>query len=165
MLLFLVLALLLVPIPAASEDGVFAHQLSFEDLDGETVTMASLLEEGPVIVDFWATWCGPCKRAMPAWAKVADQYAEQGVRLVPVSWDHERMYPRITKWFEDQEFEFTSLVDPDKAAGRALGVVSLPTTFLIASDGRVVFSHAGYAQGDERLLESELRKLLQLGDE
>jgi thiol-disulfide isomerase/thioredoxin len=165
MLLFALLALLLVPASALAEEGVFAHQISFESLDGEKVTMASLLEDGPVIVDFWATWCGPCKRAMPAWAKVAEQYAEQGVRLVPVSWDHERMYPRITDWFDDQGFEFTSLVDPDKAAGRALGVVSLPTTFLVGPDGRVVFSHAGYAQGDERLLESELRKLLGLGDE
>ena len=75
MLLFVALALLLLPTSVTAEDGVFAHQLSFEDLDGETVTMASLLEEGPVIVDFWATWCGPCKRAMPAWAKVAEQYA------------------------------------------------------------------------------------------
>jgi hypothetical protein len=75
------------------------------------------------------------------------------------------MYSRITKWFDDQGFEFSSLVDPEKSGGRALGVVSLPTTFLVAPDGKVVFSHVGYAQGDERRLESELRKVLDLGDE
>jgi thiol-disulfide isomerase/thioredoxin len=162
---FVVLALLFVPVTSVAEEGVFANELSFEDLDGETVALESLLADGPVILDFWATWCGPCKLAMPAWAKLAEEYAEQGVQLVPVSWDHERMYSRITDWFEKQGFEFSSLVDPDKAGGRALGVVSLPTTYLIAPDGKVVFSHVGYAQGDERLLESELRKVLDLDDE
>jgi thiol-disulfide isomerase/thioredoxin len=157
--------MLLVPVAATAEEGVFASKLSFEDLSGETVTVASLIEDGPVILDFWATWCGPCKLAMPAWATLADEYAGHGVRLVPVSWDHERMYPRITEWFDKQGFEFSSLVDPGKSGGRALGVVSLPTTFLVAPDGKVVFSHVGYAQGDERLLESELRKVLELGDE
>lgn len=158
----LLIALLLLPATAVAEEGIYASELSFADLDGEKIGMESLLESGPVILDFWATWCGPCKLAMPAWAELADEYAEQGVRLVPVSWDHPRMYPRITDWFTEQGFDFSSLVDPDKAGGRALGVVSLPTTFLVAPDGRVVFRHVGYAQGDERLLESELRKVLGL---
>jgi cytochrome c biogenesis protein CcmG/thiol:disulfide interchange protein DsbE len=161
----LLLSLLALPASGLADDGVFVNTLSFDDLQGDKVALESLLEEGPVILDFWATWCGPCKLAMPAWANLADEYSEHGVRLVPVSWDHPRMYPRVTAWFEDQGFQFESLVDPDKKAGRALGVVSLPTTFLIAGDGRVVFSHVGFAQGDEKLLESELRKVLDLGDD
>ena len=165
--MFRVLALLLLVIPATAvaEDGVYANELSFTDLSGENIPVSTLLEDGPVILDFWATWCGPCKLAMPAWAKLADEYAEHGVQLVPVSWDQARMYPRIITWFEEQNFEFTSLVDPEKSGGRALGVVSLPTTFLVAPDGKIVFRHVGYAQGDERLLESELRKVLDLDDE
>jgi len=165
MALVLALVLLLAPVATQADEGVYASKLSFENLAGETVSCASLLEQGPIILDFWATWCGPCKRAMPAWAALAEKYAEHGVRIVPVSWDHERMYPRITDWFDQQGFQFSSLVDPGKVAGRALGVVSLPTTYLIAPDGKVVFQHVGYAQGDERLLESELRKVLGLGTE
>ena len=165
MALVFIIALLLVPMTSIADEGVFANEISFQDLSGETVALESMLAEGPVILDFWATWCGPCKLAMPAWSRLTDEYAEHGVQLVPVSWDHERMYPRITSWFDKQGFDFSSLVDPGKTGGRALGVVSLPTTYLIAPDGKVVFSHVGYAQGDERLLESELRKVLDLGDE
>jgi len=56
-------------------------------------------------------------------------------------------------------------VDPEHESGLALGVVSLPTTFLISPDGDILLSHVGYADGDERLLESELRKVLDLDDE
>ena len=157
--------LVLLPVLAAAEDGLDASTLSFADLAGDEVQLADLLEDGPVILDFWATWCGPCKRAMPAWAKLAGEYAEQGVRLVPVSWDHPRMYDRITTYFEKQGFEFSSLVDPEHESGLALGVVSLPTTFLISPDGEIILSHVGYADGDERLLESELRNVLDLDDE
>lgn len=165
MVRILALLLLLVPQLAAAGEGVFANKLDLKDLEGETVHMEDLLKDGPVILDFWATWCGPCKLAMPAWARLVDEYADQGVRLVPVSWDRPNMYPRVKDWFAQQEFGFDSLTDPDKRAGRALGVVSLPTTFLIAQDGQVVFKHVGYAQGDEKLLESVLRKVLGLKDE
>lgn len=161
----LLMILLLLPATTWAEEGVFANELSFADLDGNEVGMAELLEDGPAILDFWATWCGPCKLAMPAWAELAGRYADRGVQLVPVSWDNPKMYPRVRSWIEEQGFTFRSLVDPGKTSGRALGVVSLPTTFLVAPDGRIVFSHVGYAQGDEKLLESELRKVLGLRDE
>jgi thiol-disulfide isomerase/thioredoxin len=157
--------LVLVPAFASAGDDVDAGALIFADLAGNEVRVEEFLEDGPIILDFWATWCGPCKRAMPAWAGLADEYAEHGVRLVPVSWDHPRMYDRITAYFEKQGFDFSSLVDPEHESGIALGVVSLPTTFLISGDGDILLRHVGYADGDERLLESELRKVLDLDDD
>ena len=161
----LAMLLVLAPVLASSKDEVDVSALRFADLAGNEVSVETLVEDGPIILDFWATWCGPCKRAMPAWARLADAYAEDGVRLVPVSWDHPRMYDRITTYFEKQGFEFPSLVDPEHESGNALGVVSLPTTFLISADGNILVRHVGYADGDERLLESELRKALGLDDD
>ena len=165
MVRLIAILLVLMPACASAEDKLDVGALVFSDLAGNEVSVEKLLEDGPIILDFWATWCGPCKRAMPAWAGLANEYAEHGVRLVPVSWDHPRMYDRISTYFEKQGFEFSSLVDPEHESGDALGVVSLPTTFLISADGDIVLRHAGYADGDERLLESELRKVLDLDDD
>lgn len=131
-------------------------------LDGAKLRLADALVEGPVILDFWATWCAPCKLAMPAYAALAARYAEQGVRLWAVSWDDPRMYDRIAPYFERAGFTFPALLDAEKKVGRGLGVMNLPTTFLIAPDGSIAWEHVGYAAGDEKELESALRGVLGL---
>lgn len=131
-------------------------------LDGRTLHLADALIEGPVILDFWATWCAPCKIAMPAYSALADRYAEHGVQLWAVSWDHPRMHDRIAPYFERAGFTFPALLDAEKEVGRGLGVVNLPTTFLIAPDGTIAWRHIGFAAGDELDLEKALRTVLAL---
>lgn len=133
-----------------------------ETITGETLRLSEALKKGPVILDFWATWCAPCKRAMPRWAQLQERYAEHGVQLWAVSWDHPRMHSRIAPYFESKGFDFPALLDTDHAVGTRLGVINLPTTFLVSQDGRLIWRHVGFADGDERALETELRRLLAL---
>ncbi|HKK71430.1 MAG TPA: TlpA disulfide reductase family protein [Candidatus Krumholzibacteria bacterium] len=146
----------------ATEDTatVTPSELVFVDLDGGEHRLADALERGPVILDFWATWCAPCKKAMPAYDALRAEYADRGVQLWAVSWDSERMVDRIEPWFEDKGFTFPALRDPDRAGGEALGVRVLPTTFLIAPDGTIAWRHQGYADGDERDLEDAVLRVL-----
>lgn len=146
------------PRPQLSDELDFA----LTALDGTELRLADALVEGPVILDFWATWCAPCKLAMPAYAAVAGRYVEQGVKLWAVSWDDPRMHDRIAPYFERAGFTFPALLDSDKKVGRGLGVMNLPTTFLIAPDGSIAWEHVGYAVGDEKELESALRAVLGL---
>jgi thiol-disulfide isomerase/thioredoxin len=137
-----------------------ASDLVFVDLEGDEMRLADALERGPVILDFWATWCAPCKKAMPAYDALRAEYADRGVQLWAVSWDSERMVDRIEPWFEEKGFTFPALRDPDRAGGEALGVRVLPTTFLVAPDGRIAWRHQGYADGDERDLEDAIVAVL-----
>jgi cytochrome c biogenesis protein CcmG/thiol:disulfide interchange protein DsbE len=139
-----------------------AHDFRVRTAEGGSFALADALEEGPVILDFWATWCAPCKIALPRWEALAERYAEHGVQLVAVSQDDPRSQPKILPYMRSQGFDFPALLDGDKQVGRKFRVTNLPTTFLIAADGTIVSHHVGYREGDERIVEAELRRLLDL---
>jgi len=145
---------------SAADTTAQVRALVFPDLEGTDHALADALENGPVILDFWATWCAPCKKAMPAYAALQKKYADEGLQLWAVSWDRGKATAKIPGYFETKGFEFPALLDPDQEHGRALGVRMLPTTFLIAPDGSIAWKHTGYASGDEVELEQMVRTLL-----
>lgn len=157
-----VLALLLVAAPAVADDLGRAHDFRLRTADGKTMTLEQVLADGPVLLDFWATWCAPCKVALPRWDALAKKYAEHGVRLITISQDDPRSQPKILPYMRSQGFDFPALLDGDKQVGRRYRVSKLPTTFLIAADGTIVSHHVGYREGDEHEVEAELRALLEL---
>lgn len=129
---------------------------------GGKVRLSEALEKGPVILDFWATWCAPCKRAMPVYAELVDTFGEHGLQLLPVSLDNERAQSKIGPWFEERGFEFPSLLDPDREVAQQFNVLSLPTMFLLDSDGRLVTWHVGFRPDMREELEREIRGLVGL---
>ena len=155
-------ALVLMASTAFADDLGQAHSFRLRAAAGGTMTLEQALEEGPILLDFWATWCAPCKVALPRWAGLAERYTEHGVRLITVSQDDPRSQPKILPYLRGQGFDFPALLDGDKQVGRRYGVTSLPTTFLIARDGTIVSRHVGYREGDEHEVEEELRALLGL---
>lgn len=148
------------PEVATDRTAIDPADFVFTDLQGEPMPLADALADGPVLVDFWATWCTPCKIAMPAYAALERAYADRGFELWAVSWDDDRMADRIAPYMEKNGFTFPALRDPDRKLGQSLGVRALPTSFLIAPDGTIVWQHTGFAQGDERELETVLVALL-----
>jgi thiol-disulfide isomerase/thioredoxin len=144
------------------EDLGKAHDFRLRTADGKTFVLSEALEKGPVLLDFWATWCAPCKVAMPRWAALAERYADHGVQLVAVSQDDPRSQPKILPYMRSQGFDFPALLDGEKQVGRKYRVNNLPTTFLIGADGTIVTHHVGYREGDEHAVEAVLRELLEL---
>jgi thiol-disulfide isomerase/thioredoxin len=161
----LALILLLAGPVHALEDLGKAHDFRLRTADGKTFVLSEALENGPVLLDFWATWCAPCKVAMPRWAALAERYAEHGVQLVTVSQDDPRSQPKILPYMRSQGFEFPALLDGEKQVGRKYRVSNVPTTFLIGTDGTIVTHHVGYREGDEHAVEAILLELLALEPE
>lgn len=127
---------------------------------GGKMTLSEVWKEGPVVVDFWATWCAPCKRALPRYQAIYDKYREQGLSILAVSQDDPRSQAKIGAFFKSQKLTFPALLDGDKKAGRLFGVQTLPVTIVISQEGRVVAVHNGYRDGDERVLERQIVELL-----
>jgi thiol-disulfide isomerase/thioredoxin len=145
--------------------GARAADFNLKTLQGESTRLRDALEKGPVLLDFWATWCAPCKKAMPFYDELVARYAEHGVQLLSVNQDDERMQKRIAPYFESKGFTFPALLDPKKEIATEYGVNVLPTSFLIAADGTIAARHVGFRLGDEKVLERELRAVLGLEPE
>lgn len=161
-----ILALLLLAVPAIAEEAKEtlgkAPDFQLEIYGGGEFTLSEALKDGPILIDFWATWCGPCRKAMPHYQSLLDKFAEHGLQVFAISQDNARGQSKIGAYFRKQELTFPSLLDADKQVGRKFGVRTLPVSFLIAQDGQIVARHIGFFDGDEKILADEIRELLDI---
>jgi thiol-disulfide isomerase/thioredoxin len=134
-----------------------------QTLDGKSVDIKELLTAGkPVIINFWATWCGPCKSELTAINEVyADWVEETGVTLIAVSIDDSRTMSRVKPYVDTQAWEYEVVLDPNGDLKRAMNVGNPPFTYLVDGNGNIVYKHTGYAPGDEEELHKKLLELKQ----
>jgi cytochrome c biogenesis protein CcmG/thiol:disulfide interchange protein DsbE len=134
--------------------------VALKDMDGKSVNTASLGFEGPVVISFWATWCSPCKRELNTIHDLYEDWqSETGVNLVAVSIDDTKTAAQVPTYVNGKMWDYLVLMDPNGDFKRAMGVNNVPHTFLIDSDGNIVYSHNNYAPGDEEKLYEEIKKI------
>ncbi len=142
-----------------------ARPINLTSLNGERYELKSLLKKGPVLVDFWATWCKPCKEYFPHLERMYEEYGAEGLSIIGVNEDGPRNKRKIRSFLHSMNISFPTLIDETAEVMSDYGVYSLPTWFLIGEDGYIVKIHKGYIKGDEILLENEIRSLLLYPDE
>lgn len=145
------LALLLAPAVLAQSR---VPSVTLQALDGKKVDTRTWSNDGkPMIINFWATWCAPCKRELTA---IADKYdtwrKETGVKLIAVSIDDARSMARVAPYVNGQDWDYEFYLDPNGDLKRALNVNNIPHTFLVNGKGEIVYQHNNYEPGDENEL-------------
>ncbi len=111
-----------------------------------------------VLVNFWASWCGPCRQEMPHLNRLYDKYRASGFTLLGVNIDDD---PRkATGTAAQWGLKFPVLLDADKAVSKLYDLGSMPATVLIDRDGKVRFLHRGYREGMEESYEKQIRELV-----
>ncbi|MBI4343116.1 MAG: TlpA family protein disulfide reductase [Candidatus Omnitrophica bacterium] len=133
-----------------------APDFALQQLDGGTVKLSEL--RGRVIVmEFWATWCGPCRFSLPSLEVMHKRYRDRGVAILLLNQDEPA--DAVRKWL-GKRFTAPILLDAGSEVARRYNVQAIPRLFVINREGRVVYEHAGYGGGLERNLTLILDQLL-----
>jgi len=111
-----------------------------------------------VMLNFWATWCGPCRQEMPQLNRLYEKYRASGFVLFGVNVDEDVRNAAGTS--SRLGLRFPVLLDTDKKVSRLYDLSTMPSTVLIDRDGRVRYIHLGYKDGYEQTYENQIRELL-----
>jgi thiol-disulfide isomerase/thioredoxin len=138
--------------------------VELSDINGNKVNVSELGKHGhPVVLSFWATWCVPCKKELSNLADLYDEWKEKyHVEIVAISIDDSRSTTKVKPYVEGQRWEYLVLLDINQELKRSLNIQSVPFTVLTDANGKIVYTHSGYVEGDEYVLEEELQKVAKL---
>ncbi len=145
------------PTPATDADRRFitgnvkAPDFTLDGIDGQPLSLHDLRGHY-VLLDFWATWCGPCRIEMPRLEDLQEKYADRGLEVVGIN--SGEPLDRVRRFLERTGYNYTMLVDPRNEASRLYDTKYIPTLVVIDPDGEVRF----YASGDYS--ERDLRAVL-----
>lgn len=135
--------------------------VDLKTLDGKTFNTKEISNDGkPIVISFWATWCKPCVKELTAIAELYDDWKEEtGVKIIAVSIDDTRSMSRVAPFVNGKSWEYEVLLDPNSDLKKAMNIINVPHTVLIDGDGKIVWKHTGYAEGDEEELFEKIEKL------
>jgi peroxiredoxin len=137
--------------------ATLAPDFSLESLDGSTMRLSDLRGKA-VLLNFWATWCGPCKIEMPWFVDFQNQYASQGLQIVGVAMD-DASKEDISKFANDMGVNYPILIGKDSVGDQYGGVPALPETFVITRDGKIMDKIIGLRGKAE--IEDAIKKALE----
>jgi thiol-disulfide isomerase/thioredoxin len=134
-----------------------APQFSLANLEGKQVGLKDFTNK-VIVVDFWATWCGPCREEIPHLNKLYEDYRGKGFEIVGISMDTDDP-DSIKKFARDLRMEYTVVIGNDSVAQDFGGVMGLPTKFIIDRKGNIVKKFTGYNPSIIQEIEETIRQL------
>ncbi len=146
------------PGPEAELLGAEAPAFELTTLDGDTLKLEDLVGEKIIVLDFWATWCGPCVNALPIVTRVTAEFADQGVEFWALNQGEDA--ETIKAFLAEHELDLKVALDSTGEVAGTYGVQGIPTTVIIDLNGVVQAYHVGFGGDYEEALTAELEALL-----
>jgi cytochrome c biogenesis protein CcmG, thiol:disulfide interchange protein DsbE len=138
----------------AIEVGTPAPELTLPGLKQEVVL--SKLKGKVVYVDFWASWCGPCKQSFPFMNDLQAKYSAQGLEILAINVDAKQS--DATAFLAEVPAKFTVAFDSKGESAKRFGVKGMPSSYLIGRDGKLIAEHKGFKQEDKTELEARIKQ-------
>ena len=111
----------------------------------------------PILIDFWATWCPPCREELPHIQKIWSENRDRGLVVIPVTTDD---LNTVMQFRSEQNVDMPTYLDADNKMSRAFGISGLPTTLVISRDGKVLYSSIGYSSDSDAELDAAIAQAL-----
>jgi cytochrome c biogenesis protein CcmG/thiol:disulfide interchange protein DsbE len=141
--------------PKVAASGNLAPDFTLTDLDGRRLTLSDYRGK-VVLLDFWATWCGPCRTEIPHFVEMQNKYGPQGFQVIGISMDDDAK--PVRQFAEQYKLNYPVAVGDDNLADHFGGVLGLPVNFIIDRQGRI---HAKYLGAtDVSVFDSDVKDLL-----
>ena len=142
---------------AAAEPGTQAPGFTAKTFDGKEISLADY--RGKIVfVDFWASWCSPCRESLPMYDKLAADFGADDFAVIAVNLDETASDAR--KFIAQHPVRYTIVQNPQGDIPKAFGVSGMPSSYLIDRDGTIRQRHIGFSKKDVDMLRAEVTKLL-----
>lgn len=138
----------------AATSSATAPAFTLTDLNGSSVSLSDFRGK-VVILDFWATWCPPCKREIPDFIKLQSQYGSNGLQVVGIALDQP---DKVRSFAQQNGMNYPVLMGNDQIAALYGGIEGIPTTFIVDKNGDIVNRFVGFRPRED--FEAEINKLL-----
>ena len=162
---FVLVATIFSAMYADKQRDIMLPDLSVRLLDGKQVRLSALLEEGPLLVSFWATWCAPCKKEMRFLEEFHQKYNENSFRVLAISTDSPKSMSKVKSYIRAKKYTFLVGIDPNQEIAKKMNALLMPTTLILNKDRKVSWYHQGFIPGDEKEIEAQIRAVLYLDQE
>lgn len=141
----------------ASEDNKAAPDFTLTSKSGENIRLQEQLGN-VVLINFWASWCGPCREELPHMEKLQQDYQDLGFTILAVNVDEDPSKANVL--LDDIAVSFPVLFDQDDKVSKLYQVKAMPTTVIVDRDGKQRLLHHGYKSGDEGKYRQVVKALL-----
>jgi peroxiredoxin len=155
--LILTIALTLFNSPSNTQVGRKAAAFSLPAMNEEVVALQSFRGK-VVLLNFWATWCGPCRDELPELARVQEKYRQRGLAVIAVTVDND--LENVRGFLKKYEVKLQALWDRRKKVAEAYVVEKMPCSYIIDRNGIIRFIHRGYSAEELKRIENEIDELL-----
>lgn len=157
--IIVILIMSLTFISFGQEESKKASPFRLESVSGEFFELDSLVSGGPVVLNFWASWCKPCKEELPEFARLSEEYKDKGLKVILVTIDKPSQVQKARNFLKTKGIELELLKDCSMSAYKSFGGSgSVPYTFIVDKDRNIVFRKKGQISYKE--ISDEVSKLL-----
>ena len=150
--------LLIVAISFGQEKNL--PQVNLKDMKNKTQSLDKLVKGKVTLINFWATYCVPCRKEMKHLNRINKTYSDQNVQVIGISIDDSRTVGRVKSMVKSQKLEYTVLLDTEQKLYKNFNTTAMPFSILVDAKGKILWEHTGYLPGDEAQMEIEIKKAL-----